>query len=139
MGLLFQGYGSSISLCFPIYIHFFFPISLLLSLSWAFFSLLLSLSTGKVFSGQKLIKIGGKDVVGLDNSDIAVLILGAPGGSSKYMYLCMHVYMGGVVCMFVHVCVSMCECVSRGFQKNQHQCYVSMWLYSIAALVAWEL
>ena len=102
-------------------------------------SLLLSLSTGKVFSGQKLIKIGGKDVVGLDNSDIAVLILGAPGGSSKYIYLCIHVCMGGVVCMFVHVCVSMCECVSRGFQKNQHQCYVSMWLYSIAALVAWEL
>ena len=68
-----------------------------------------------MFSGQKLIKIGGKDVVGLDNSDIAVLILGAPGVSSKYMYLCMHVCTGGVVCMFV--CARACECVRVCFKR----------------------
>mmetsp|Transcript_93368 Transcript_93368/g.150728 ORF Transcript_93368/g.150728 Transcript_93368/m.150728 type:complete len:166 (+) Transcript_93368:1035-1532(+) len=35
--------------------------------------------SGKVFSGQKLIEIEGTKVAGLDNSDIAGLILGAPG------------------------------------------------------------
>jgi hypothetical protein len=35
--------------------------------------------TGKVFPGQKLIKIGDKDVEGLDKSDMAVLIIGDPG------------------------------------------------------------
>jgi len=128
-----------VSLHISIFFFLFPSCSLSLGLS---LSLLLSLSTtGKVFSGQKLIKIGGKDVVGLDNSDIAVLILGAPGVSSKYMYLCMHVCMGGAVCMFI--CARVCECVrvcvSRGCQKNRHQCYVSMWLDSIAALVASEL
>jgi hypothetical protein len=135
-------------LCFKDTVLLYLCVCLHISMSFSLFpscslflglslSLLLSLSTGKVFSGQKLIKIGGKDVVGLDNSDIAVLILGAPGESSKYMYLCMHVCMGGVVCMFV--CARACECVSRGFQKNRHQCYVSMWVDSIAALVASEL
>ena len=35
--------------------------------------------TGKVFPGQTLIKIGDKDVEGLDKSDMAVLIIGDPG------------------------------------------------------------
>ena len=41
-----------------------------------------------VLPGQRLIKIDGKDVSGLDNTDIAVLMLGAPGMSSKHTRQC---------------------------------------------------
>ena len=116
MGLLCFKDTVLLYLCVCLHISMSFSLfpscSLFLGLS---LSLLLSLSTGKVFSGQKLIKIGGKDVVGLDNSDIAVLILGAPGVSSKYMYLCMHVCMGGAVGMFI--CARACECVRVCFKR----------------------
>jgi hypothetical protein len=36
---------------------------------------------GKVFAGQKLLEIAGRSLTGLDNSDIAGLILGPPGNS----------------------------------------------------------
>ncbi len=132
---VFHGYDSSISLC-SIHISMSFSLfpscSLFLGLS---LSLLLSMSTGKVFSGQKLIKIGGKDVVGLDNSDIAVLILGAPGVSSKYMYLCMHVCMGGALCMFV--CARACECVREFFKRIPRISSNAMYRCGWTALQRW--
>ena len=39
---------------------------------------------GKVFAGQKLLEIAGRSLTGLDNSDIAGLILGPPGNSEMY-------------------------------------------------------
>jgi hypothetical protein len=36
---------------------------------------------GKVFAGQRLLEIAGRSLTGLDNSDIAGLILGPPGNS----------------------------------------------------------